>query len=87
MIRAGISLLVASVHNRFNWALLLLLLLLLLVGGLVVSQFAPKGVGGGFDSSPTGLLVEQVVVQLRGMHLMIGTTLMSEYGQKVVVKN
>ena len=60
------------------------------VGGLVVSRFAPNGVGGGFDSFPSELvdhklcLREQVVVQLRGTHLMIDATLKSEYGQVVV---
>ena len=60
------------------------------VGGLVVSHYAPNRVGGGFDSFPSQLvgyklcLREQVVVQLRGMHLMIGATLKSEYGQVVV---
>ena len=60
------------------------------VGGLVVSRYAPNRVGGGFDSFHSQLvgykprLREQVVVQLRGMHLMIGATLKSEYGQVAV---
>ena len=56
----------------------------------MVSLYAPNGVGGGFDSFPSWLVGyklhsrEQVVVQLRGMHLMIGATLKSKYRQFVV---
>ena len=56
----------------------------------MVSRYVPNGVGDGSNSFPSGLvgyklcLREQVVVQLRGMHLTIGATLKSEYGQGVV---
>ena len=58
-------------------------------GGLVVSRYVPNGVGDGSNSFPSGLvgyklcLREQVVAQLRGMHLMIDATLKSAYGQVV----
>ena len=57
----------------------------------MVSRYAPNGMGGGFDSFPRELVgykicsIEQFVVQPRGMHLLIGATLKSDYG-KVGVK-
>ena len=93
------------------------------VNGLVVSRYAPNGVGDGFVCLPSQLvglytqqvvcqacqavckalmayttilvvpasvagskkcLREQIVVQLRGMYLMIGATPKSEYGQFVL---
>ena len=58
--------------------------------GLLVSRFAPNGVGGGINSSLSWLdgyklySREQIVVQIRIMHLMIGATLKSDYVQVVL---